>query len=71
MDDEIITIRHLDRDILNSLLQQAAAHGRSVEAELHAILHEALARPKRKSFKEVLASMPNVGEDADFECRPK
>ena len=30
-------------------------------------LEELLLRPKGKSFAEVLASMPNVGEDEDFE----
>ena len=30
-------------------------------------LAAALARPRRRSFAEVLASMPEVGADADFE----
>ncbi len=51
----------------SALKQQAAAHGRSMEAEHRAILKEALKRPKRRTFKEVLLGMPNVGEDADFE----
>jgi hypothetical protein len=31
------------------------------------LLEELLLRPKGKSFAETLASMPNVGEDEDFE----
>jgi antitoxin FitA len=39
----------------------------SAEAEHRAILQEALLMPRRRSLAEVLASMPDVGEDADFE----
>jgi plasmid stability protein len=45
----------------------AGAHGRSAEVEHREILAEALARPRRRSLGEVLASMPDVGTDADFE----
>jgi hypothetical protein len=30
---------------------------------------EALLRPRRRSLAEVLAAMPDAGEDADFERR--
>ena len=39
----------------------------SAEAEHRAILAAALARPRKRSFAEVMASIPEAGEDADFE----
>jgi plasmid stability protein len=57
----------LDPRIVVALKQRAARHGRSAEAEHRALLEELLLRPKGKSFAETLASMPNVGEDEDFE----
>lgn len=62
-----LLVRGVDEDIVRALKERAGAHGRSAEAEHRAILAEALARPRRLSFVEVLASMPAVGEDADFE----
>jgi plasmid stability protein len=41
-------------------------HGLSVEAEHRQILHDALLKPKKKSFSQPLAEMPNVGCDDDF-----
>lgn len=64
-----LIVRNVDEDIALALKQLAASHGRSAEAEHREILKAALKRPKRRSFAEVLASMPNVGEDADFDCR--
>ncbi len=62
-----LVVRNLDQRIVDALKQRAARHGRSAEAEHRALLEELLLRPKPRSFAEVLASMPNVGEDADFE----
>jgi len=62
-----LLVRGIDDEVVQSLREQAAAHGRSAEAEHRVILAEALGRPKRRSFAEILASMPNVGEDSDFE----
>lgn len=62
-----LVVRNIDEQIAAALKQQAAAHGRSAEAEHREILKTALLQPKRRSFVEVLAGMPNVGEDADFE----
>jgi len=62
-----LIIRNLDPRIVDALEQRAARHGRSPEAEHRALLEEALLHPRGKSFLEVLASMPNVGEDGDFE----
>ena len=62
-----LLVRNLDPRIVDALKQRAARHGRSAEAEHRALLEEALLHPKGKRFAEVLASMPNVGEDLDFE----
>jgi antitoxin FitA len=65
-----LVVRNVDEDIALALKQRAAAHGRSAEAEHREILKDALQRPPRRAFAEVLGSMPNVGEDADFDVRP-
>jgi plasmid stability protein len=62
-----LLVRGVDEEIVRALKEQAGAHGRSAEAEHREILAAALARPRRRSFAEVLASMPDVGTDADFE----
>ena len=64
-----LIVRNVDEDIALALKQLAASHGRSAEAEHREILRSALARPKRRSIVDVLRSMPNVGEDADFSIR--
>lgn len=61
-----LIVRGLDEELVKSLKERAARHGRSAEAEHRAILAAALARPRRKTLAEVLLSMPDVGEDADF-----
>lgn len=62
-----LIVRNLDDDIVRALKERAARHNRSAEAEHRAILEQVLARPPRKSLAQVLASMPNVGLDEDFE----
>ncbi|MBN3744848.1 DNA-binding protein [Burkholderia sp. Se-20373] len=62
-----LLVRNVDDSIVQSLREQAAANGRSAEAEHRAILSDALGRPKRKTFAQVLMSMPDVGDDADFQ----
>jgi plasmid stability protein len=63
-----LIVRNLDQRIVDALKQRAARQGRSAEAEHRAILEEVLCgMPQKKSFAEVLASMPNVGQDEDFE----
>ena len=62
-----LIVRKVDAAIVKSLKEQAARHGRSAEAEHRAILEAALKRPRRRSVSEVLASIPNVGRDSDFE----
>ncbi|CAG9269943.1 FitA-like ribbon-helix-helix domain-containing protein [Paraburkholderia unamae] len=62
-----LLVRNVDESLVQSLRERAAAHGRSAEAEHRDILAKALRTPKRKSFVEVLQSMPEVGEDSDFD----
>jgi len=62
-----LLVRGVDEELVKALKKRAGAHGRSGEAEHRAILAAALARPRRRSLAEVLASMPPVGLDADFE----
>jgi len=62
-----LLVRGVDEEIVRALKERAGAHGRSAEAEHREILAAALTRPRRRSFAEVLASMPNVGVDEDFE----
>ncbi len=64
-----LIVRNVDAEVVKCLKEQAARNGRSAEAEHRAILEAALRRPRKRSFSEVLASMPNVGCDSDFEFR--
>lgn len=66
-----LVVRNVDEELVRTLKQVAAAHGRSAEAEHREILRNVLQRPPRRSVNEVLASMPNVGEDEDFDFRNK
>ena len=67
MDVADLLVRGVDDAVVRALKKRAGAHGRSAEAEHREILASALARPRKRSFAEVLASMPDVGTDADFE----
>jgi antitoxin FitA len=62
-----LLVRGVDESIVKALKERAGMHGRSAEAEHRAILAQALARPRKRSFAEILAAMPDVGADADFE----
>ena len=66
-----LVVRNVDESLVSALKQVAAAHGRSAEAEHREILRNVLQRPPRRTVSEVLATMPNVGEDADFDFRNK
>ena len=57
----------MDAEVVKSLKERAARNGRSAEAEHRAILDAALRRPRKRSISEVLALIPNVGRDSDFE----
>ena len=66
-----LVVRNVDEDLVLALKQVAAAHGRSAEAEHREILRTVLQRPPRRSVADVLANMPNVGMDEDFDFRNK
>jgi plasmid stability protein len=53
-----LLVRNLDDALVQNLREQAAAHGRSVEAEHREILAQALFQPKKLSFAELSATTP-------------
>ena len=63
----VLIVRNVDDGIVQALKEQAARHSHSAEAEHRLILARALSGSRKRSFAQALASMPNVGEDADFE----
>ncbi|MES2324410.1 MAG: DNA-binding protein [Pseudomonadota bacterium] len=64
-----LVVRNVDEEVALALKQRAAANGRSAEAEHREILKAALKRPRRRTVADILANMPDVGEDADFDAR--
>lgn len=66
-----LIVRNLEEEVVRELKLRAARHGRSAEAEHRELLREALLPAKlKKSLKEHLLAIPEVGEDADFERLP-
>jgi antitoxin FitA len=63
-----LMVRKLSEDLVNALKRQAAKRNRSAEQEHREILKAALHGPRRRHLADVLAAIPNVGEDGDF-CR--
>lgn len=64
-----LIVRNVDEEVALALKQRAAANGRSAEAEHREILKSALKRPRRRTVVDILASMPDVGDDDDFDAR--
>lgn len=62
-----LIVRNVDDAIVQALKARAGLEGVSAEAEHRKILERALLRPAKKSFADVLRSIPNVGQDSDFE----
>lgn len=62
-----LVVRNLDDDLVRELELRAARHGRSAEAEHREILRWALPSRPVVTLKDLLLSMPSVGEDSDFE----
>jgi plasmid stability protein len=62
-----LIVRNVETEVVRLLKERAAHNGRSAEAEHREILKAALSQPRKRSLNEVLLSMPNVGEDSDFE----
>jgi plasmid stability protein len=61
-----LIVRNVDAAVVKALKARAGKKGTSAEAEHREILRQVLLGPKRRTFAEVLASMPNVGRDEDF-----
>lgn len=64
-----LVVRNLPDDLVVALKQRAAKRNRSAEQEHREILKAALQGPRRKTLADVLASIPDVGEDEDFARR--
>jgi plasmid stability protein len=62
-----LLVRGVDDDLVQALKKRAGAHGRSQEAELRVILASVLLSPTRLNLAELLAAMPDVGVDTDFQ----
>ena len=64
-----LLVRGVDEALVQALKKRSGAHGRSQEAELRAILAAALLSPPRRNLADLLAAMPDVGVDADFQSQ--
>lgn len=62
-----LLVRNVDDDIAQALKERASREGISAEAAHRRILEQALKRPKKRSFLDILAEIPEVGRDEDFE----
>jgi len=65
-----LIVRNIDEDIVKELKSRAGAAGVSAEAFHRKLLESALLNPKKKSFIDVLKSIPSVGNDSDFQRLP-
>lgn len=61
-----LIVRDLSEDLVKALKQRAAKRNRSTEQEHREILQSVLRSPKRRHLADVLAAIPNVGEQSDF-----
>ncbi|MBI4827437.1 MAG: Arc family DNA-binding protein [Nitrospinae bacterium] len=57
-------IRNLDVSVLNRLKTRAAAHGRSLQAELKRILEQAAREPDRLTVEEFIAKTARLRRGA-------
>lgn len=60
-------VKNVDEKLIKALKARAERRGVSAEAEHREILAQALLKSRKRSFAEVIAAMPNVGKDSDFE----
>ena len=61
-----LIVRNIDDEIVKALKFRAGRKGISAEAEHRNLLTAALLTPQRRSFAEVIQSIPPVGDDDDF-----
>jgi plasmid stability protein len=68
-----LIVRGIEEKVVRKLKELAGKHGVSMEEEHRRVLREALlGNSKNKpSFKEFLRTMPDVGDDKDFERGPQ
>jgi antitoxin FitA len=67
-----LLVRGIDGDLVRELKLRAARNGNSAEEEHRRILREVLGMDRsRRTLKDLLLEMPDVGEDADFERSPE
>lgn len=68
-----LTIRQIDEDVKRRLQVRAAENGRSMEAEVRAILGDALAEtsPNEVSFGEVMADFRRRTGGVDLDLSPR
>ncbi|MGO8675219.1 MAG: FitA-like ribbon-helix-helix domain-containing protein [Limisphaerales bacterium] len=68
-----LIVRQIEEKVVRKLKERAGRDGVSMEEEHRRILRDALMGPpkKKRSFKEFLLAMPDVGEDEDFERAPQ
>ena len=62
-----LLVRNIDDKVIRALKARAGKHGVSAESEHRKILESVLMHPQKKNFAEVLATMPDIGNDQDFE----
>ena len=62
-----LIVRNVPEDVVKALKKRAGRHGTSAEAEHRKILTQALSKTRKRSFAEVIGSMPDIGKDSDFE----
>jgi plasmid stability protein len=66
-----LLVRNIESEVVRALKLRAARQGRSAEQEHREILRAALRAPQPlASLKQLLAEMPELGLDADFERPP-
>jgi len=68
-----LIVRQIEEKVVRKLKERAGQHGVSMEEEHRRILRDALvgSSSKKRSLKDHLLSMPEVGEDEDFERGPQ
>ena len=61
-----LIVRNIDDEIVKALKIRATQKGISAEDEHRNLLADALLTPRRRSFEEVIQSIPPVGRDDEF-----
>jgi len=62
-----LLVRNVDELVIKALKKRAGELGVSAESEHRRILEAALLMPQKRSFTDILKSIPAVGLDSDFE----